>query len=139
MNEDPQRPPEGLLERGLRLWEDTLKDLDGDPDELVLLEEACRLVDEIDLMVAALAEGGTVVKGSRGQPSANPLIREIRGHRLALTRVLRQLGAARPADEQSGERLTASERGRRAAVARHHGPRAVPPMRQVWPPAGSAS
>lgn len=136
---DAQQPPEGLRERGLRLWQDTLNGMEADPDELVLLEEACRLADEIDLMVAALGEGGPVVKGSRGQPSANPLIREIRGHRLALTRVLRQLGAARPADEENGDRLTPSQLGRRAAIARHHGPRAVPPMRQVWPPSESAS
>ncbi|WUC42286.1 hypothetical protein OG692_10405 [Streptomyces cellulosae] len=136
---DAQPAPEGLLERGLRLWNDTLDGMDADPDELVLLEEACRLVDEIDQMVAALGESGPVVKGSRNQPAANPLIREIRGHRLTLTRVLRQLGAARPGDEEPGERLTPSERGRRAAVARHHGPRAVQPMRQVWPPSESAS
>ncbi|MFD5207314.1 hypothetical protein ACFWIP_17205 [Streptomyces anulatus] len=119
----PQPPPDGLGERGLKLWQDVTADLEHDPDELLLLEEACCLADEIDTMTAALNAGELLSKGSRGQPVANPLIREIRGHRLALSRILRQLGATRPGEE-SGERSTSSERGRTAALTRWHGGRA---------------
>ncbi|WP_328893839.1 hypothetical protein [Streptomyces sp. NBC_00236] len=126
----PPPAPAGLGERGLKLWNDTLEELELDPDELLLLQEAGRLADEIDTMGAALAAGELLSKGSRGQPVANPLIREIRGHRLALSRILRQLGATRPGEE-SGERSTPSQRGRSAAMARWHGDRAEPD-RQRW-------
>ncbi|MGW5210024.1 hypothetical protein ACWEQO_02080 [Streptomyces sp. NPDC004051] len=126
----PPPAPDGLGERGLKLWTDTLEELELDPDELLLLEEAARLADEIDRIAAALDAGELISRGSRGQPVANPLIREIRGHRLALSRLLRQLGATRPGEE-SGERSTPSERGRRAALSRWNGGRAVPD-RQTW-------
>ncbi|MEV7983339.1 hypothetical protein [Streptomyces sp. NPDC086519] len=129
----PPPAPEGLGERGLRLWTDTLADLEMDPDELLLLEEACRLADELDEMGVLLANSAMLSKGSRGQPVANPLIREIRGHRLALSRVLRQLGATRPGEDEQ-ERLTPSQRGRKAALARHHGARSLAPVRPIWPP-----
>lgn len=129
----PPAAPEGLGERGLRLWTDTLADLDMDPDELLLLEEACRLADELDEMGVLLANSAMLSTGSRGQPVANPLIREIRGHRLALSRVLRQLGATRPGEDDQ-ERLTPSQRGRKAAMARHHGARSLAPVRPMWPP-----
>lgn len=129
----PPPAPEGLGERGLRLWTDTLADLDMDPDELLLLEEACRLADELDEMGVLLANSAMLSTGSRGQPVANPLIREIRGHRLALSRVLRQLGATRPGEDEQ-ERLTPSQRGRKAAMARHHGARSLAPVRPIWPP-----
>lgn len=134
----PPPAPEGLGERGLRLWTDTLADLDMDPDELLLLEEACRLADELDEMGALLANSAMLSKGSRGQPVANPLIREIRGHRLALSRVLRQLGATRPGEDDQ-EHLTPSQRGRKAAMVRHHGARALAPVRPMWPNQGDAS
>jgi hypothetical protein len=107
----------------VRLWDDTVRELELDPDEAVLLEEACRLADEVDVLTAALDEGGLLVKGSRGQQVANPLIREVRAHRLALARVLRQLGATNPGEEAEGERSTPSQRGRKAAIARWHGAR----------------
>ncbi|QKZ22072.1 hypothetical protein [Streptomyces chartreusis] len=134
----PPPAPDGLGERGLRLWTDTLADLEMDPDELLLLEEACRLADELDEMGVLLANSAMLSKGSRGQPVANPLIREIRGHRLALSRVLRQLGATRPGEEDQ-ERLTPSQRGRKAAIARHHGARSLAPVRPMWPNQGDAS
>ena len=140
MADEVQQPPDGLRARGLRLWESTTADMVLDPDELVLLEEACRVADEIDTLWAALGEQGPLTKGSRGQQVASPLLREIRGHRLVLSRILRQLGATNPGDEESGERLSPSERGRKAAIARHHGARSLPRPRQVWPPSrGSAS
>jgi hypothetical protein len=122
--------PEGLGERSGALWAGTVEGKTLEAGELVLLESACRLVDQIDMMQAALDEQGPVVKGSRGQAVASPLIREIRADRLAVTRILRQLLAAAPVEEE-GRRLTPSERGRKAAIVRHHGPRAVSETRQA--------
>lgn len=122
--------PEGLGERAEALWSGTVDGKVLEAGELVLLEEACRLVDQIDVMQAALDGQGLVVKGSRGQLVASPLIREIRANKLAVTRILRQLMAAAPVEEE-GKRLTPSERGRKAAVLRHHGPRAASEARQA--------
>lgn len=121
--------PEGLGERAAALWTGTVTGNRLEAGELVLLEEACRLVDQIDVMQAALDEQGPVTKGSRGQLVASPLIREMRSNRLAVSRILRQLMAAAPVAE-GDVRLTPSERGRRAAIMRHHGPRAVSDDRQ---------
>lgn len=122
--------PEGLRERAAALWSGTVDGKELEAGELVLLEEACRLVDQIDVMQAALEGQGLVVTGSRGQQVASPLIREIRANKLAVTRILRQLMAAAPVEEE-GRRLTASERARKAAVLRHHGPRAASDARQA--------
>lgn len=129
----PPAAPEGLGERGLRLWTETVEELELDPDELLLLEEAARLADELDDMGRLLACSSLLSTGSRGQQVINPLIPQIRGHRLALARVLRQLGATRPGEDEQ-ERLTPSQRGRKAAMARHHGARALAPVRPMWPP-----
>ncbi|MGW7604481.1 hypothetical protein [Streptomyces antimycoticus] len=136
MSDDENTPtpaPDGLGERGLRLWTDTVAELEMDPDELLLLEEAAHLADELDEMGTLLANSAMLSTGSRGQVVANPLIREIRGHRLALSRILRQLGATRPGEDEQ-ERLTPSQRGRKAALARHHGARSLAPVRPIWPP-----
>ncbi|MFD8521016.1 hypothetical protein ACFV2D_13500 [Streptomyces capillispiralis] len=122
--------PDGLGERAAALWSGTVDGKVLEAGELVLLEEACRLVDQIDVMQAALEGQGLVVKGSRGQLVASPLIREIRANKLAVSRILRQLMAAAPVEEE-GKRLTPSERGRKAAVLRHYGPRAATDARQA--------
>lgn len=134
----PPAAPVGLGERGLKLWRDTLEELELDPDELLLLEEAARLADELDQMGVLLANSSLLSTGSRGQQVANPLIREIRGHRLALSRILRQLGATRPGEDEQ-ERLSPSQRGRKAAIARHHGSRALAAVRPMWSREGDAS
>ncbi len=131
-------PPEGLGPRALALWTGTVEGVELEAGEVVLLYEACRLVDDIDAMQAALDELGPVVKGSRGQPAASPLIREIRGHKLALQRILRTLLAAMP-EEEEGRRLSASDRGRKAAIHRWHGARADSTVRPMWPRPEEAS
>jgi hypothetical protein len=49
--------------------------------ELSLLHQLACTVDEIADLKAALATTKPVVKGSKGQPRANPLLAELRNHR----------------------------------------------------------
>jgi len=122
---DPE-VPESLGVRGLRLWNATMDEFDLSESELALLQEASRMLDELDIMGATLVEDGPTVTGSRGQVRPHPLLAEARAHRLAVARVLRQLGALEPAEEPAdGRPMTRSESGRRAAITRWHGQRAV--------------
>ena len=100
-----------------RFWRDILKEFTLGPAELRILEDAVREIDLIEKMEAELEGADLVVYGSRGQPVANPLAQEIRLHRGVLKQLL---GALRlPDDDQdSWDGLTASERARRASMAR---------------------
>ena len=84
--------------------------------ELELLAEVCRLLDEIDLLQAAIAVDGVSVAGSTGQPRVHPGLGEVRQHRLALGRLLSQLALP----DLEGEVLPSqvSARARKAAQQR---------------------
>jgi hypothetical protein len=88
------------------------------PDELTLLEMAARLSDEITVLQTVLAEAQPLVTGSKGQTRTHPAYSELRGHRLALSRMLGQLGFG-DADADAG--LKRSSAGRRLAGLRWHG------------------
>ena len=53
------RPPVGLKTRGKRLWEDVLAIPGWDPNagEIVLLEEACRAADRLEVLDRELRKG----------------------------------------------------------------------------------
>lgn len=69
----PPRAPAGLGRAGRALWRLAWAQahwlVDGDR---VLLEVACRRLDEIDRLEAILAREGLIVAGSRGQPAVHP-------------------------------------------------------------------
>jgi hypothetical protein len=90
----PPPPPEDLGEAGERFWLQITTELELEfrPDELVVLRAACACLDEITAMEAALADGDTMVSGSQGQPRPNPLLAEVRSHRLALRQLLTSIG-----------------------------------------------
>jgi len=87
-------------------------------DELLLLAAAAKLVDETARLEAELNTAPTMLPGSKGQDRVNPLFAEVRAHRLALGRVLSQLGLADALDPDGAARSTA---GRRMARARWSG------------------
>jgi hypothetical protein len=64
---------------------------DRRPDEVRVLEDACRIADVITQLENAMDGQQLVVQGSRGQPVLNPLLAEQRSHRVALAAALRQL------------------------------------------------
>lgn len=69
--------PQDLAAAGTALWDSISSDYDLRPDELTMLELACRARDRIAAMEAE--RGGRVTElGSTGQLVAHPLIAEIR-------------------------------------------------------------
>lgn len=112
----------GTKARGL--WAAVTKTYDLRVDELRVLEDACREIDLIERLEGELREAKLVVKGSMGQPVANPLVQELRQHRGVLARLLAGLklpdsedgrAAAAAADRSSSAREAAHARWRRGA------------------------
>jgi len=114
------RAPTGLGPRGKRLWKNVTKDLELGIDEIELLIECCRTLDNCEALEGELRTEPLTATGSRGQPVAHPLRAELRSERLLAARLLAQLGL--PDDEGEGgskwDGLTASQRGRMAVRAR---------------------
>jgi hypothetical protein len=110
------RAPAGLLLRGRRLWRSLVGAFQFRDDELTVLEQACRLLDEITTLEGALSAASAVVAGSRGQLRTHPLYGEVRAHRLALGRLLGQLGLAGADAADAGSRK--SHQGRSLARLR---------------------
>ncbi|WP_433331846.1 hypothetical protein [Spirillospora sp. CA-294931] len=129
---DQERPPVPALERlgtrGAGLWNSVTEWAEElRPDELEILSAACRTADHIAAMEAALEGEGLTVRGSQGQPVIHPLVSELRFYRAALATHLRALRVPDAEDDADvlpmtvRRKLTRSEAGRVAAIARHHG------------------
>lgn len=114
----PPRAVPGLRGPGRKLWRAVVNSFELRPDELVTLEAACRLADEVGVLERGLVRAPALVEGSKGQSRVNPLFPEVRSHRLALGRLLAQLGLAE-ADADAG--LRRSTAGRRLARLRWNG------------------
>lgn len=118
-------PPVELGVRGAELWRSVLEEHELRPDEMRVLEDACREVDLIELLEDAVRGAPLTARGSQGQPVANPLIQELRQHRGLVARLLGSLKLSSEAQEERDGR-SRSAQARRAALTRHHGPQ--PPV-----------
>lgn len=78
---DPAPAPTGLKPRSRRLWKAVTAEYDLRPDELDVLEDACREMDLIDGLESELKGSTYLIKGSQGQDVVNPLVSELRQHR----------------------------------------------------------
>ncbi len=117
----PKRPtaPPGLAARGRKLWSDTVSVFNLRPDELGLLTELCRTLDALDILETALRGAPLLVEGSAGQSRANPLLGEVRGHRLAAVQLFRVLGLSDVADsDDQGKPLPTPRQARAQHAAR---------------------
>lgn len=114
------RAPQRLSAAGRRLWRETVDEHELRPDELLLLEKACRTADDLDRLEEAMAVEPLTTTGSTGQVRAHPLLAEIRGMRQLLAALLRQLAV--PDAEEPGAVGTVvsstTSRARTAARAR---------------------
>ena len=107
--------PTDLGESGRGLWEALSDAFDFDPQELALLEVACRQADDVSELEAVIVRDGYTVPGSAGQQRLNGAVSEVRQGRLALGRLLGQLALP----NEDGRVLTAKQRqAKRAADAR---------------------
>lgn len=120
--------PRGLAATGSRLWRDVVAIYDLRTDELLLLDKAARTADDLARLEQALAGEPLTTVGSAGQLRAHPLLAELRGMRLVLGSLLRQLALPDPNAEQDAPRRAAerSDLAMRAARARWDRPRDRP-------------
>jgi hypothetical protein len=130
---DQRKPvrPSDLRAAGKRLWADVTGEFDLGPDEAGALREACRTLDELDDLRAALSGQPMTVAGSQGQPVANPLLGEARRHRETLARLLERLSL--PAGDEDQGATPAQRRAARAAAQRWRDRQAVKQLREGAP------
>jgi hypothetical protein len=119
MDERALRMPGGLEAAGQALWRSVVLKYVLEPDEAVVLEAACRQVDECARMTKELARmKSLVVAGSVGQPKVHPLVAQVRTHRMALDKLLGPLLARlRQADEEARPRAALRPRSAQASKA----------------------
>lgn len=106
--------PQGLGERGARMWVDVSEAFELRVDELRVLEDACREIDLIDRMHCEQQDMPLTAKGSMGQVVAAPLLQELRAHRALLARLL---GALRLPDDEEAQQYEGRERSAKARTA----------------------
>lgn len=93
-------PPAGLADAGSALWKSVTDEFELDEHEAVLLLQAARTVDQLDLLQAAIDTDGVVVNSPQGS-KAHPALVEARQQRIALARIL---SALRLPEEETGKR-----------------------------------
>ena len=96
------RPPVGTRAAGRRLWEAVVRDFDLAEHEEVLLREACRTLDLLDELAAAVRRDGPLTAEGKAHPAAV----EARAQRIALARLLAalRLPAGEVGDHQASAR-----------------------------------
>lgn len=104
--------PQGLGERGARLWSSIMDDLEGDQHDADLVLETCRILDVIDDLAAAVERDGVTVEGSRGQIVINPAVQEMRQQQVTFSRLIAQLNLD---EAELGAMLTARQASARRA------------------------
>ena len=104
-----KRAPVGLGPSGTALWKSVVTKYDLRADELVTLEDACRITDMIAALSSAWAEDGQpmTTKGSMGQLVIHPLIDKLADHRMKRATLL---GRLRLPDDTSGAGQTNQQR-----------------------------
>lgn len=83
--------PHNLNEEAKQFWKRMMNTYQFRLDELRILKDCCREIDIIERIERELKTGEATVKGSQGQPVANPLFAEARQHRSTLASLLKQL------------------------------------------------
>lgn len=122
----PPVAPDGLTARGRALWRSVVEDFTLRPDELTVLEQACRARGRVDELAKEFAAMEIMIAGSTGQLVVNPLLMELRNHEAHVAALLARLklkDVEAPAGGATGSRSSsARERANaRWAVPHAHG------------------
>lgn len=108
MSEIPS-PPRDLRTSGRRLWRDVMRDFEFDTHERLLLLQACRTADRLDLLATEAASNPVTVVNVKGDKIAHPALVESRQQSIVLSRLLASLRM--PSGEQGGEFHRPQRRG----------------------------
>lgn len=111
------RTPAGLGDAGRKFWRAILADYELRTDELRILEQAARTLDELRILEGALAGAPVMVQGSAGQMRTNPIFADARQHRALFAALCRQL-ALPHADEAAAPVDAAAAAAARSAAGR---------------------
>lgn len=116
----PARParattPANLGDEARKLWIGITKQFELRPDELRILEDACRAIDVVERLEEEFEGSDTMVKGSMGQLVASPLLTELRQYRALIAQLLKKLNLP---DEDGRQAESTSSAARKAANAR---------------------
>ena len=101
--------PTGLNLAGRAFWRQVVAEFELNPAELVLLGEACRTLDTLAAVAAAMDGVPLTTTGSTGQTVAHPLLAVARAQRRVLDQLCRGLALPLP-DERGGRRRSPSAR-----------------------------
>jgi len=122
MGDYPPKPPIDLEAHGCRFWTDVTGTYRLRVDELETLAQACREMDLIDELAASQRSRSNIAKGYNGQDVADPMISELRQHRITLLGHLKALKLpdveGRSAGKKGETSEDVSEKARSAARAR---------------------
>ena len=88
----PAKAPKGLQPASRRLWRATIAAYACEPHHLAILEAACRELDRAERAEAMIRRDGEYLKDRYGSPKAHPALAVARSSRLAVARLLRELG-----------------------------------------------
>ena len=88
---DLPEPPTDLRESGAEFWRETQAAYVLDARDRPALLEACRSMDEIDLLRATIARDGVLGTGASGQQVEHPAMQGLRSHRVVLDKMLTRL------------------------------------------------
>lgn len=101
--------PKGLRQSGRRLWRSAMADYEFDTHEELLLVQACRCVDRLDLLAIEAANNPVTVVNVKGDQVAHPALVESRQQSITLARLLASLRM--PSGEEGGELRRPQRRG----------------------------
>jgi len=109
----PATSPADLDSAGKALWDGISTKWELRPDELRVLEDACREADVLSSLetVRSSSTFSVTVFGSQGQMVIHPVISELRQHRATLAALLRQLKLPDENPEQAAAARSSMMRG----------------------------
>ena len=126
--------PSGLSKAANRRWNDIVEHWDLRPDELSVLERACRTMDTITTLESIVESEGLMTTGSMGQTVTHPALQEARQQSALLNSLWKSLKL--PDDDvtaeekgisptslnaTAGQRSAAARKAARSRWAVHHG------------------
>lgn len=96
--------------KGQLFHDQVVTDYELSVTELRTLEDICREIDLIERLQIALDGGELIVAGSMGQPTASPLVQELRQHRAVLDRLMKSMELPAGEAQEEGRSESARER-----------------------------